>query len=110
MNPKSGTNPRSAGIVIFLIGLAVGVWQIVLPILGALQGAPNVSYYTEMVALAPLSMIIGLIMIFSGPEGPRWLSGPPSTVKIIAILAGVAVIAVISVVGMNYIMKSLGYS
>jgi hypothetical protein len=110
MKSDTDRGTRLAGVFIFLLGAGLGCWQIVLPILAALRHAPDISYTTEAVALAPLAMLLGLFMALAGPKAKRALSGPPSTGIIVVILLLVALLTLGSIFGMEVIMKSLGYS
>jgi hypothetical protein len=109
IKPGGNTDARLSGLFVFLLGAGLGYWQILLPILQALQHAAYIHYYTEAVVLAPLAMLIGLFLLLRGSEGLGMLSKPPSKLGLVLILIFTLACSLGCMLGMDYIMKSLGY-
>ena len=110
MRPNSDADNRAAGIFVFLLGAAVAYWQIVLPILNAMNHVPDISCTTELVGIAPVAMAFGLFMALAGARTQRLFSGPSSIILVIGVLVLVAVIAFGTIYGLETILRSLGYS
>jgi hypothetical protein len=109
IKPGGNLDARLTGLFIFLLGAGLGYWQILLPILKALQHVAYVNYFPEAVALAPLAIFLGLFLLVRGSEGLGILSKQPSKPGIVLLLIFTVVCSLGCYLGMGYIMKSLGY-
>jgi hypothetical protein len=109
IKPRSNTDARLSGLFIFLLGAGLGYWQIIMPILKALNHVAYISYSSKATALAPMAMLFGLVLLVFGAKGLEFLSKRPSTLSIILLLIFIVIYALGCIFGMQFIMKSLGY-
>ncbi len=109
LRPGGNTDARLSGLFALLLGLGAGYWQIVLPIIKALQQAPRISYSTELVLVALLAIYMGLFLLIFGAAGLGFLSKPSSKLGLALFFIGLVVFVGGGSLGLNYIMKSLGY-
>ncbi len=110
MKTENDLGTRIMGLVLFLIGMGLGYWQIYLPILQASRGEPNISYFTEAVAAAPLGVLFGLFMLIFGGRGLEVLSTRrPSNPVMALIIVSTLIFFFGCIFGMEYIMRSFGY-
>ncbi len=110
LKPAGNTDARLSGIFIFLLGAGLGYWQIILPIKNALQGDAFISYSTEALLLVPIAIFFGLFLLVFGAEGLGFLSNPSSKPGLILFIIGILVFILACYFGMEFIMRSLGYS
>ncbi len=106
---KSDADVKAMGGAFFFLGGVAAYFFIYLPIAEAVRGAPNVSYYLELIILIPLAMMIGLFLIVRGAQGYALLQKRPKGLPFILIMVAVLIYAIACIVGMEFIMKSLGY-
>ena len=109
IKPGGNIDARLSGLFIFILGAGLGYWQILLPIMKALQHAAYVNYYSEAVVLAPLAISMGLFLLVGGSEGLGILSKRPSNPVIVLVLIFTVAGSLGCYLGMGFIMKSLGY-
>jgi len=109
IKPRSNTDARLSGLFIFLLGAGLGYWQIIMPIMKALNHERFISYSSKATALAPLAMLFGLVLLVFGAKGLEALSKRPSKLSIALILIFVVALSLGCSFGMEFIMKGLGY-
>jgi hypothetical protein len=109
IKPRSNTDARLSGLFIFVLGAGLGYWQIILPIMQAVNHARFISYSAKATVLAPLAMLFGMVLLVFGAKGLGALSKPPTKLSIALILIFVVVLSLGCGFGMEFIMKGLGY-
>jgi hypothetical protein len=109
IKPAGNTDARLSGLFIFVLGAGLGYWQILLPLEKALRHEAHISYYSEAVILTPMAIFVGLFLLVFGSEGYGFLSKPSSKLGVVLLLIGILVFVLGCFLGMQFIMKSLGY-
>ena len=111
---KNDVPTRVFGGVLILIGIGVGYWEVVRPILQALKGVDYVSY-TQGAACAAVGGILGgLALLIFGSSGTQALEGPPQKSKIkklttVILLVVAVILGIACFFGTDVIMWFLGY-
>ena len=107
---KSDAQSRILGGVLILIGLGLGYYEVIRPILEALRGAPSISYSYEGICGSGLGILLGIFLLIFGASRLQSLQGKQPKKWVMAVLLVLIVILTLaSIFGMNWIMKSLGY-
>lgn len=109
IKPGGNTDARLSGLFIFILGAVLAYWQMFLPIVKALQYEPFVSYFPAASFFAPLAIFFGLFLLIFGADGLGFLSKPTSKLGLILFFALSIICILGSTLGMEFIMKSLGY-
>lgn len=69
-------SPRASGLLMFGIGLILGVWQVALPLRAAMSGAAEISYRGEAIFLTPICLLMGALYTFATDWSTRVFGHP----------------------------------